>query len=88
LTDSDQAPLVARVVRLLDANKAKAAFLAPVAVAALAAIGNWIATGTLDATEIRTAAAGVVAGLAASIGAYAAPAGRAEITTEPDDHST
>jgi hypothetical protein len=89
LTDPDQTPLVARVVRLLDANKAKAAFLAPVAAAILTAIGNWIVTGAFDATEIRLAGGGVLAGLAAAAGTWAAPAGRAQIaTTKPDDHIT
>jgi hypothetical protein len=66
---------VVRVIRLLDANKAKAAFLAPVLVAAATAAGNWIITGAFDATEIRTAAGGT-----AAIAAYRTRAGRAEIT--------
>jgi basic membrane lipoprotein Med (substrate-binding protein (PBP1-ABC) superfamily) len=82
LTDPDQiaGPRIVRVLRLLDANKAKAAFLAPVLVAAATAAGNWIITGAFDATEIRTAAGGILFGAAAAIAAYRTRAGRAEIT--------
>ncbi len=70
---------VVQVVRLLDANKAKAAFLAPVGVAVLITAGNWITTGTFDATEIRTAGSGVLYGAAAALAAWRARAGRAKI---------
>lgn len=79
---------VVRVIRLLDTNKAKAAFLAPVIAATATAVGNWIITGFFDATEIRIAAGGVLFGAAAALGAYRAHAGRAEITELADPAST
>lgn len=73
---------IGRVVELYGTHKAKAAFLAPVIVAALVAAGNWIITGTFDATEIRTAAGGVLFGLASAVGAYRAPVGKARVVSD------
>lgn len=62
--------ITAPIVKLVDSNKAIAALVAPVVVAGLLAAGNWIVTGAFDATEIRTAAGGVLFGGAAAIGTY------------------
>ena len=74
---------VGRVIRLFDAHKAKAAFLAPVLLALAAAAANWLVTGEFDATEIRVAAGGAVLAAASALATYLAPAGRAEIKTVP-----
>jgi len=74
---------IGRVVSLIEANKAKAAFLAPVVVTFGAAIASWIVTGSFDATEIRTALGGAVTGAISGIATWLAPAGRAEVHIEP-----
>jgi len=74
---------IGRVVSLIDANKAKAAFLAPVIAALAAAVGSWIITGNFDATEIRTAAGGAIGGAISGVATWLASAGRAEVTLEP-----
>lgn len=71
----------ARVVRLLDANKARAAFLTPLVLAVGSAVGSWIVSGTFDATEIRTAAGGAVLAASAGIAAWVRKTGSAEIVT-------
>ena len=59
-------PVHVRIIKLIDANKTKAAFLAPVFVALGAAVGSWIVTGEFNDSEIRTAVGG--AALAACSG--------------------
>lgn len=70
---------VARIIRLLDKNKAKAAFLAPIALAVLAAIVNWAITGVFDAAEIKLAIEGVVAGIVSGGVVHQVPAKTAEV---------
>jgi hypothetical protein len=59
-----------KIIKLLDANKAKAAFLAPLLVAVLTAFGNFVVTGDFDVEEIKLAGSGIVLGLAATVGVY------------------
>lgn len=70
---------VVDVVRLVDANKAKAAFLAPLVVAVGAAAGSWLVTGNFDATVIRTAAEGAVLAATGGVAAYLKGAGKAVV---------
>lgn len=74
-----QQTLTVRVVRLVDANKARAAFLAPLILALGSAVGSWIVTGEFNATEIRTAAGGGALALSAGVAAWLAKAREAEI---------
>jgi ethanolamine ammonia-lyase large subunit len=67
------------VVRLIDKNKAIAAFFAPFVIALLGTIANWIATGHFNADEIRIAATGLVSALAAAVAAYFAKTKQAEV---------
>jgi hypothetical protein len=69
------------VVRLIDKNKAIAAFFAPFVVALLGTIAHWIATGHFNADEIRIAATGLVSALAAAVAAYFAKTKQAEVRT-------
>lgn len=78
-----QQTITVRVVRLLDANKARAAFLTPLVLAVGSAIASWIATGQFDATEIRTAAGGAVLAAAAGVGAWLSRPGEAEVEAPP-----
>jgi hypothetical protein len=73
--------VVTDVVKLLDTYKAQAAFFAPFLITVLGVIGTWIATGEFNVQEIRTGAAGLVAAIAAALGAYFAKAGRAQVQT-------
>lgn len=68
-----------KIVRLLDANKAKAAFLAPLLTAVAAAVASWIFTGDFNATEIRTAAGGAVLSFTSALATYLTPAGEATV---------
>lgn len=79
---------VADVVKLLDNNKAYAAFLAPLLLAVGAAIASWISTGDFNDAEIRTAAAGAVTALVASVAAWLTSAGSAVVVdpTDPGDN--
>ena len=74
---------VVDVVKLVDANKAKLAFLAPLVAAAGAAVASWIVTGTFDAAEIRTAAGGAILAAVSGISTNLANPGRAEISAGP-----
>src|SRR5438067_1378360 len=70
---------IVRVVELIDTNKTKAAFLAPLILAIAAALGSWIITGDWSDTEIRTAASGAVLGVASGIVTFITPAGQARV---------
>lgn len=76
---------IVRVQELVSANKAKAAFLAPLLLAAAAAAANWIVTGTFDATEIRLAAGGTVLAAASSAATWFTPAGDARVAIRKGD---
>lgn len=71
--------VVVDVVHLVDTNKAKLAFLAPLVTALGAAVASWIVSGDFNATEIRAAAGGAVLAAVSGAAAYFANAGRAEI---------
>lgn len=67
------------VIRLLDANKARVAFLAPVIVAVLGAVASWVTTGNFSDSEIRTAVSGAVLGFASGVSTYFTGVSRAEV---------
>ncbi len=67
------------IVRLLDTNKAKLAFVVPLLTAVGAAVASWIVTGDFNDAEIRTAAGGAVTALVASVAAYLGSPGRAVV---------
>jgi hypothetical protein len=69
---------VQTVVRLIDKNKAVAAFLAPLVTAVGAALASWIVTGDFNETETRTAVAGVVLAAVSGISTYLTRAGTAD----------
>jgi len=73
--------MVVDVIRLVDTNKAKFAFLAPLVVTCLGIAASWVATGEFNADEIRLAVAGVVASISASVGTYFAAPGKAEVAS-------
>jgi hypothetical protein len=74
---------VQTVVRLIDKNKAVAAFLAPLVTAVGAALASWIVTGDFNETETRTAVAGVVLAAVSGISTYLTRAGTAEVGPVP-----
>lgn len=67
--------------------KAVWAALAPVVLAALVSTASWIQSGSFNAQEIKVAAAGVLSGFAAHIGAKMAKPGQVVAETEPTDVS-
>lgn len=71
--------IVADVIRLVDHNKAKAAFLAPLLTACGAAVASWIVTGQFDASEIRTAASGAVLAAVSGVATWLTSSKRAEV---------
>lgn len=76
--------MIVEVIRLIDTNKAKLAFLAPFLITVLSVTGIWIATGEFNIQEIRVAASGVLASIAAAIAAYFGSPGKAVVQTIPD----
>jgi hypothetical protein len=74
---------VQTVVRLIDKNKAVAAFLAPLVTAVGAALASWIVTGDFNEAETRTAVAGVVLAAVSGISTYLTRAGTAEVGPVP-----
>lgn len=76
----------ARIIRLLDANKAKAAFLAPLLTAAGAAAASWVVTGDFNANEIRAAAGGAVLAAVSGVATWLAKPGRAQIAPVTREH--
>jgi prepilin-type N-terminal cleavage/methylation domain-containing protein len=76
---------IVRVVELVSANKAKAAFLAPLLLAVAAALGNWLITGNWDDTEVRLAASGAVLGAASGVATWFTPAGEARVPIRKGD---
>ena len=76
--------MVVEVIRLIDTNKAKLAFLAPFIVTVLGVLGTWIVTGEFNVQEIRTATAGVLTSIAAFVAVYFAKAGMAQVQLIPD----
>jgi hypothetical protein len=77
-------PYIAKVIKLLDQNKAFAALLAPVAVAILGAVASWIATGEFGTNEIRIAVAGIPTGIAAMVATYVTPTKQALVDAVPE----
>jgi ABC-type phosphate transport system substrate-binding protein len=74
---------VVDIVRIIDKNKAIAAFFAPFILTLLGTLGNWIATGQFNADEIRIAGAGLISSAAAALAAYFAKAKTAEVKVPP-----
>ena len=75
--------VIGDIVKILDNNKAYAAFLAPVIVALGAAVASWIATGDFNDAEIRTALSGAVLAVVSSIATWLQPATAAEVKVNP-----
>lgn len=75
--------VIVDVVRLVDANKAKFAFLAPLLAALGTAAASWIVSGDFNANEIRAAAGGAVLSAVSGTAAYLAPASRAQVKLPP-----
>lgn len=75
--------VIVDVVRLVDTNKAKLAFLAPLITAVGAAVASWIVSGDFNATEIRAAAGGAALSVVSGAAAYLAPAKRAQVELPP-----
>lgn len=71
-----------KVVQLLDANKAKAAFLAPLLTACGSALASWAVTGNFNATEVRTAVSGAILAGVAGLVTYITKSDRAVIDTD------
>ncbi len=69
------------VIKLIDTNKARLAFLVPFITALGAAFASWVISGEFNDNEIRTAIGGTVLAAVGSIGAYLAPAGQAEVSS-------
>jgi hypothetical protein len=69
----------AQVVRLLDSNKAIAAFFAPFVLSVLGIVANWIESGVFDATELRLAASALVVSAGAALATYLAKVGEAQV---------
>lgn len=82
MSKSKLTTIVLPIIRLVDANKAKAAFLAPLILACGGAIASWAVTGDFDATEIRTAAEGAVLSAAAAAAAWLKSTGSAVVDTK------
>jgi hypothetical protein len=75
--------VIGEVVQLIDTNKARLAFLGPVISAVIIAVGNFVVTGEIDATEIQIAIGGVTAGIAAGVPTYFGSAGRGVVEVDP-----
>lgn len=73
---------VVTVVKLIDTNKAKLAFLAPLLTAVGASVASWIISGDFNASEIRAAAGGAVLAAVSGGATWLVPAGRAEVKSE------
>lgn len=61
-----------KIIRLLDKNKAKFAFLAPLVLALGSSLSSWAVTGDFNEAEIRTAVGGTILAGSAGIAAYLA----------------
>jgi hypothetical protein len=66
----NDAPVYVKIIELVDKNKAKAAFLAPLIVAVGSAVGSWIVTGDFNDAEIRTAAGGAVLAVVSGVSTW------------------
>lgn len=75
--------VIVDVVRLVDSNKAKLAFLAPLLTAVGAAAASWIVSGDFNASEIRAAAGGAALALVSGGATWLAPAGKAQVELPP-----
>lgn len=61
---------VAKVIKTIDANKAKFAFLAPFVLTVGGTIASYVVTGDFNEAEIRTAVSGLILSAAGAAGAY------------------
>lgn len=71
--------VVVDVIRILDKNKAKFAFLAPFVTTCAGVLVTWIVSGVFNGQEIREAVAGVVTSAVAAFAAWLAPAQQAVV---------
>ena len=76
-------PYIAKVIKLLDKNKAVVAFLAPFVVTLLTAVANWIVTGEFSTNELRIALGGTLLSVVSGIGASVTPATKAVVDAVP-----
>lgn len=70
---------VAKVVKIIDKNKAKAAFAAPFVLALGGSLASYVVTGDFNEAEVRTAVGGFVTACTAALAAYLAPSKEAEV---------
>jgi hypothetical protein len=70
---------VVDVVRLLETNKAKLAFLVPFLTAVVAIVSHWLVTGEWNNTELMGSVAALLSSLLAAFGAWVAKPGPAEV---------
>jgi hypothetical protein len=78
---------VVEVIRLLDANKAKAAFLAPFITGILAIAAHAVVSGEWNLTETKALIGALIMSVASSYGTWATPAKKAEVTRPVADVS-
>lgn len=70
---------VVDVIKLLDTNKAKLAFLVPLLTTLVVVVFHWAKTGEWNGTELLIALEGVATSLLAAFGAWIAKPGRGEV---------
>lgn len=74
--------VVVNVVRLVDKNKAKMAFLAPLILSLGSAIASWAVTGDFNEAEVRTAVGGAILAGTSGIAAYFAKSKEVEVEAD------
>lgn len=74
----------ARVVELLDANKAKIAALVPFVLTILGVVLNGLITGEFNAPELRIAIGGLITAVLTAYGVYKTEAGEAVVEVPVD----
>jgi hypothetical protein len=73
--------MIVQVEKLLNANKAKAAFLAPFLLALAGVVERYVETGVWDSVQTRIIVGGAMTAIAASVATYLTGAGKATVKT-------
>jgi hypothetical protein len=76
-------PYIAHVLKLLDQNKALAAFLAPLVVGLATMVANWIVTGEFSTNELRIAVGTALLSAVSGLGTYVTPTKTAVVQAIP-----
>lgn len=76
-------PYIAHVVKLLDQNKALAAFLAPLIVGLVTMAANWIITGEFSTNELRIAVGTAILSAVSGISTFTTPTKTAVVQAIP-----